>query len=106
LSDSTSPLQAVQHARYFDSKLAGPAGARAASTLRVLCDILLRHALHGVVCFITVATPHIWSSPVYYLLATNGMLYVNFVNVKLLLSKPEGACFAQLLAAASHGESK
>ena len=44
------------------------------------CDYMCRYLLHLIICGVVLMSPHIWSSPVYYMLAFNGMLYVNYVN--------------------------
>lgn len=48
----------------------------------------LQCLLHAVVLLLVVVTPDIWSSPVYYMCATNGMLYANWINVSALRTSP------------------
>jgi hypothetical protein len=69
---------------------------------RFVCDLLFRHILHSIICCVVLATPRIWSSPVYYLLASNGMLYINWINARLLLASPEGAWLAKKSAQLPH----
>ena len=89
-------MQALKYAPLLDSS------NRHRSTLRslqFLAGLFLRHLLHAVILFVVLSTPNIWSSPVYYLLASNGMLYVCYCNVSEVLSAPEGQW---LKAAARH----
>jgi uncharacterized membrane protein len=65
-----------------------PAGARA---IELASTLALRHVLHAVILVVVLWSPGIWSSPVYYLAATNGILYVNYVNFQDLLAQPEFA---------------
>jgi hypothetical protein len=49
----------------------------------------MQYVLHAVVLTVVAMSPGIWSSPVYYLAATNGILYVNWLNLQDLLAQPE-----------------
>lgn len=55
------------------------------------CDYLCRHLLHLTICAVVLMSPHIWSSPVYFMLAFNGMLYVNYVNFTDLCAPASGS---------------
>lgn len=48
----------------------------------------LQCLLHAVVLVLVMVTPDIWSSPVYYMCATNGMLYANWINVSTIQTSP------------------
>ena len=52
---------------------------------------MLNYCLHAIILLVVIASPDIWSSPVYYLLACNGMLYTNYVNLRSMWSSTQGA---------------
>lgn len=58
-------------------------------------NVVLNYCLHAVILLVVIASPDTWSSPVYYLLAVNGMLYTNWVNGSSMWQKlgnsPQGA---------------
>eukprot|EP00892_Ulva_mutabilis_P006654 jgi/Ulvmu1/4360/UM002_0085.1 len=51
-------------------------------------QVMLQSLLHAVVLLLVLVTPDIWSSPVYYMCATNGMIYANWVNFAALRASP------------------
>jgi hypothetical protein len=63
---------------------------------QLVMDLLLRSSLHGVVMLVVLGSPGIWSSPVYYLLASNGMLYVNWVNFQDMRTSEHIAWFGKM----------
>ena len=68
--------------------------------VQAVMDWLLNYCLHAVILLVVISTPHIWSSPVYYLLACNGMLYTNYVNLRSLWGSPQGAWLRKNITAA------
>lgn len=63
-------------------------------------NVLLNYCLHAVILLVVIASPDIWSSPVYYLLACNGMLYTNWVNASAIFSSPQGTWLRKHIRAA------
>jgi uncharacterized membrane protein (Fun14 family) len=65
----------------------------------------MQYALHAVVLIVVAMSPGIWSSPVYYLAATNGILYVNWLNFQDLLAQPELSSLRVLMGMDIHRSS-
>jgi hypothetical protein len=59
--------------------------------VEMMMNFVLNYCLHAVILFVVVASPGMWSSPVYYTMAVNGMLYTNWVNARAFWSSPLGA---------------
>lgn len=56
--------------------------------LEMSMHVTLQGLLHAVVLLLVLVTPEIWSSPVYYMCATNGMLYANWINLSAVRASP------------------
>lgn len=78
-------------------QLLGQREAPGARALQLASSLVLRHALLAVIFLVVISSPAIWSSPVYYLAATNGIAYINWLNLEDILSQSEfaglKACF-------------
>jgi hypothetical protein len=59
--------------------------------VEITTNFVLNYCLHAVILLVVVASPDMWSSPVYYTMAVNGMLYMNWMNVQAFWNSPLGA---------------
>jgi hypothetical protein len=66
------------------------------SVAQALLDFTLQYSLHAVVLLVVLMTPDMWSSPVYYLFAANGMIITNWSNLRAMCKSPYAAWLQKL----------